>query len=97
MFSLSDPVKHGKKKSENRFWLLTHDFIFLSIFLIISKHFPWIPNFCNFCESPFLHTVSKAFRKSIKEQNNVLPSEKYNEISAWSDTILSIVQFSTNS
>ena len=38
-------------------------------------------------------TVSKAFRKSINEQSNFLPSEKYNEISAWSEKILSIVEY----
>jgi hypothetical protein len=39
------PVKRWER-SENRFWLQAQDFIFLCLFLIKSKHFPWIPNFC---------------------------------------------------
>jgi hypothetical protein len=37
--------------------------------------------------------VSKVFRKSINKQSNFFPSEKYNEISAWSEQILSIVEY----
>ena len=55
--------------------------------------FPPILFLISFCQSPILHTMSKAFLKSTKSQNSFLPEDKYKEISECMTKRLSCTEY----
>ena len=55
--------------------------IYVYKFKMTLNIFPHILILISVCQSPILHTVSKAFLKSTKAHNCFLPEDRYNEIS----------------
>ena len=87
------PFSHVKYPNEDPF-IVIHDYIPLYIFVITLKISPSIPCFNNYCHSPSLHILSKAFVKSTKQQNSFRFLLLKYSIKLWRAIIVSIVVYS---